>query len=61
MGKILRDGRFYQMLEMVTLEMGIYGKNLEMGNCLEMGKILRDGNIWKKLRDGELLRDGKNS
>jgi hypothetical protein len=53
MGKILRDGRFYQMLEMVTLEMGIYGKNLEMGNCLEMGKILRDGNIWKKFRDGK--------
>jgi hypothetical protein len=47
MGKILRDGRFYQMLEMVTLEMGIYGKNLEMG------KILRDGNIWKKFRDGK--------
>jgi len=33
--------------------MGIYGKNLEMGNCLEMGKILRDGNIWKKFRDGK--------
>ena len=58
------------MLEMVTLQMGIYGKNLEMG------KILRDGRIWKKsqrwgvLRDrekigkiwlemGKILRDGK--
>ena len=45
------------------LEMGIYGKNLEMGKILrdgkiwlEMGKILRDG---KNLEMGKILRDGK--